>query len=142
MFMWREFTNKGPVLIIRFKKTTWTIRLVDSTMISFSFDHKRTELSSNGSFIGNNFFMIQLFLTQFIDKHVYWPTERSKVQEMFTKLQSKSFNSSKLFKWLGKKSETYLRNISIHLTIHGNKDSVSPPRGTSLKRSGLKQSDQ
>ena len=52
MFMWREFTRKGPTLTIRFQKTTWTIRLVDTTMLSFSFDHKRTELSSNGSFIG------------------------------------------------------------------------------------------
>lgn len=34
---------------------------------------------------------------------------------MFTKLQSKSFNSSKLFKWLGKKSDAYLRNISIQI---------------------------
>ena len=56
MFMWREFTRKGPTLTIRFQKTTWTIRLVDTTMLSFSFDHKRTELSSNGSFIGKIYF--------------------------------------------------------------------------------------
>ena len=34
---------------------------------------------------------------------------------MFTKLHSKSLSSSKLLKWLGKKSDTYLRNIAIHI---------------------------
>ena len=34
---------------------------------------------------------------------------------MFSKLHSKAFNSTKLFKWLGKKSDTYLKNISINI---------------------------
>lgn len=34
---------------------------------------------------------------------------------MFSKLQSKALYSSKLFKWLGKKSDTYLRSISINI---------------------------
>ena len=52
---------------------------------------------------------------KFLDKHVYWPNERSVVQKMFSKLHSKAFNSTKLFKWLGKKSDTYLKNISINI---------------------------
>ena len=57
MFMWREFNKSGQTLTIRHKKNTWTIRLVDTTILSFSFDHKKAELSSDGSFIGKIFLM-------------------------------------------------------------------------------------
>ena len=52
MFMWKEYTAKSSFLTIRYKKSTWKIKLLDKPIITFEFDHKKTSLSMNGCFIG------------------------------------------------------------------------------------------
>ena len=52
MFMWKEYTAKSSFLTIRYKKSTWKIKLLDKPIIKFEFDHKKTSLSMNGCFIG------------------------------------------------------------------------------------------
>ena len=55
MFMWKEYTDKSCFLTIRYKKSTWKIKLLDKNNITFEFDHKKTSLSMNGCFIGKLF---------------------------------------------------------------------------------------
>ena len=54
MFLWKEFTKSEEYLIMRHKKTTWRIKLMEASLLSFEYHPSDRLLYKDGRYIGTH----------------------------------------------------------------------------------------
>ena len=66
MFIWREIEKASQFLCLRFKKSFWRMKLLDSKLLSFQFYPEKKQLFISGKLLGESILDGMIFITTII----------------------------------------------------------------------------
>lgn len=113
LFLWKEFKKSGTFLLIRQRKTTWSMNATYGNLLELNYDIKRNKMMT---------------ATKELERLVGWPKDRMDIMDMITEAKQKvngnikSLNS-RTYKWIRKVPTQYLRAMEVdleHRTSDGN----------------------
>ena len=120
MFLWKEFSKSEEYLIMRHKKTTWRIKLMEASLLSFEYHPSDRLLYMEGKYLGTHIYHVLVFILikwmPFADRHVCWPKDRVSLPVIFKRLDcGKIKDCIPAFQWMSRVSDQYLKNMSINI---------------------------